>query len=57
MLRLRNDRPRGWVCPMCGVAVHTNDPARMYALWQLHLKLHDEDLIENLEAMLRRTAP
>lgn len=46
----------GWVCPMCGLHVGISDPVRMQALWQIHLKSHDEDLIENLEAMLERFA-
>lgn len=44
----------GWVCPMCGLVVRHPDDHMLVALWQMHLKAHDEDLIDNLEAMLER---
>lgn len=44
----------GWVCPMCGLVVRHHNNHMLVALWQMHLKAHDEDLIDNLEAMLER---
>lgn len=44
----------GWVCPMCGLNVRHADTASLVALWQMHLRAHDADLIDNLEHMLRR---
>ena len=41
---------------MCGLVVRVGDEVRMQALWQLHLRDHDDDLIGNLEALLQRCA-
>jgi|ADurb_Leu_01_Slu_FD_contig_21_2268956_length_314_multi_3_in_0_out_0_2 hypothetical protein len=57
MTLLRNRQSTGgggWVCPMCGLNVRHAEAGALVALWHLHLKAHDEDLIDNLEHMLRR---
>lgn len=57
MRTLNKTGGNGWVCPMCGMNVNGESKPQLLALWQVHVKGHGDDLIENVEAMLQRCVP
>lgn len=47
----------GFVCPLCGLQVRNDSAHVVMALWHMHLKSHDEDIVRGCEDLLRRCAP